>query len=190
MLLRTFIAVEAPGEIVAQAAKLIGRLREAEADVKWVEPENMHFTLKFLGGVRDRDLGELCLALARATRELKPFEIEVRGAGAFPDAARPRTLWLGVGAGGEAFTELFASLEERLADLGFRQEGRRFQPHLTLGRVRNSSPGSRELAQLLREQADFEAGPMYVDEAVLFSSEPGREGPHYEVLSRGELLAR
>ena len=71
MLLRTFIAVEAPGEIVAQAAKLIGRLREAEADVKWVEPENMHFTLKFLGGVRDRDLGELCLALARATPD--PF---------------------------------------------------------------------------------------------------------------------
>jgi 2'-5' RNA ligase len=190
MLLRTFIAVEAPGEIIAQASKLVGRLQTAGAEVKWVEPEHMHFTLKFLGGVRDRDLGELCLALARATRDLRPFEIDVRGAGAFPDAARPRTLWLGVGDGSAEFAALFESLEDRLADLGFRQEGRRFQPHLTLGRVRNSSPGGRELASVLREQAEFEAGPMYVDEVVLFSSELGRDGPRYEVLSRGELLAR
>jgi len=190
MLLRTFIAVEAPGEIVARANKLVAELRAAGADVKWVEPEQMHFTLKFLGGVRDRDLGEICLALAQATRGLKPFEIDVRGAGAFPDAARPRTLWLGVGNGAGEFATLFTSLEDKLAGLGFREEGRRFQPHLTLGRVRNSSPGSRELADLLRELAEFEAGPMYVDEVVLFSSEPGRDGPQYEVISRAELLAR
>jgi 2'-5' RNA ligase len=190
MLLRSFIAVEAPGEIIAQAGRLIARLKTAGADVKWVEPQNMHFTMKFLGGVRDRDLGELCLALAEATKEVKPFEIEVQGAGAFPDASRPRTLWLGVGAGAAEFGQLFEALELRLSDLGYREEGRRFQPHLTLGRVRNSSSGSRELARLLRENAEFNAGPMYVDEAVLFSSEPGPAGPKYEVLSRGELLAR
>lgn len=190
MLLRTFIAVEAPGEIVARASKLVAQLQAAGADVKWVEPENMHFTLKFLGGVRDRDLGEVCLALSQATRDLKPFEIDVRGAGAFPDVARPRTLWLGVGAGGDEFNTLFTALEDKLADLGYRQEGRRFQPHLTLGRVRNSSPGSRELAGILRELAEFEAGPMYVDEVVLFSSEHGRDGPLYEAISHAELLAR
>lgn len=187
---RSFVAVEVPGEIMGQAQKLITRLKQADADVKWVEPHNMHFTVKFLGNVRDNDLGELSLALAQATRDLKPFELEVVGAGAFPNIKRPRTIWLGVREGAEPFVELYEAIEDRLFDLGYRGEGRRFTPHLTLGRVRASSPGAGRLAQLLEENAEFEAGPMYVDEVVIFSSTLGPKGPTYEALGHAELQAR
>ena len=80
--LRTFAAVEITGPIRARAKELIAALAGTAADVKWVEPHNLHLTLKFLGDVHQRDITDICRAIARGTAELTPFEVEVRGAGA------------------------------------------------------------------------------------------------------------
>jgi 2'-5' RNA ligase len=190
--LRTFIAVETPPEVIGRAAKLAKALAPAaaEADVKWVEPENLHWTVKFLGDVDPRDLAEICQALSAAARKVAPFRMTVAGAGAFPNIAKPRTLWLGAGNGGEALVHLAETVEAEMMRIGFRREGRRFEPHLTIGRVRSGGPGQQELGELLAEHRDFDGGVMEVDEVVLFSSELRPSGPVYEALERAELTGK
>lgn len=185
--IRTFVAVEINAAVRGRAAELIEQLRAASADVKWVEVQNLHLTLKFLGEVASRETARVCEAVQRGAAELEPFKLEVRGAGAFPNARRPRTIWLGSGSGEQEMVALHGAIEKPLKKLGYRPEHRRFHPHLTIGRVRRGGPGVAELGQLVQQQADFFAGRITVSELVVFSSQLDRTGPTYEALSRAKL---
>ena len=184
---RTFIAVEISAAIRTRADELIAKLDGTTADVNWVEPHNLHLTLKFLGEVHEREIAEVCRTVARGAAEVDPFDLEVRGAGAFPTAARPRTVWLGASTGAEQMVVLHDRVEAALAKLGYREEHRRFQPHLTIGRVRGSGPGIAELGKLLVENADFAVGRMTVEKATVFCSTLTSSGPIYEVLGTARL---
>jgi len=129
----------------------------------------------------------VCQTVAQGAAEVEPFDLEVRGAGAFPTAARPRTVWLGAGAGAERMVVLHDRVEAALAELGYREEHRRFQTHLTIGRVRGSGPGIAELGKLLIEQADFAVGRMTVEKVTVFCSTLTPDGPIYEVLGTARL---
>ena len=183
---RTFIAVSASPEIRRSAGKLMDALRPAAGEVKWVESENLHWTLQFLGELDNLEIPAVCSAVSAAVRELESFDLEARGAGAFPSADRPRTLWLGAGAGAQAMVALHAAIQKKLDRLGYRGEHRRFVPHLTLGRAgRTGQPRSlvRELANL----AEFDGGSMLVDEVTVYASSLGPEGPTYDPLARAPL---
>ncbi len=184
---RTFVAVEITSAVRDRAGQLIGQLRGAPAEVKWVETHNLHLTLKFLGDVPSREIARVCDAVQRGVAEVAPFELELRGAGAFPNANRPRTLWLGAGGGEQEMIALHGAVEKPLKKLGFRSEHRRFHPHLTIGRVRRSGPGVAELGQLLLQRAEFDAGRFRVDRVTVFSSQLDRSGPTYEALSRAKF---
>ena len=137
--------------------------------------------------VAAQEVPRVCEAARRGTAEVEPFALEVCGADAFPNARRPRTLWLGVGSGQEEMATLHREVEAPLRKLGFRPEHRRYHPHLTIGRVRRVGPGVAELGQLLEQHADYMAGRVTVAQVVVFSSQLGRGGPKYEVLSRAKL---
>jgi RNA 2',3'-cyclic 3'-phosphodiesterase len=184
---RTFVAVEAPSELQSRAGELINRLRGVDAKVKWVEPRNLHWTLKFLGNVEMVEIPEVCAALDEAAKQFAPFDLEARGAGAFPNLRNPRTIWMGVGEGAEQMVELHGAIERALSKLGFREEGRRFRPHITLGRVREGGTAPIELMKLLEENANFDAGLSTVFDVAVFSSMLGREGPTYEALGHLDL---
>jgi len=184
---RTFVAVELDPAIRSGAAELIEKLRAVPADVKWVAAENMHLTVKFLGDVDVREIHHVCQAVTLAVAELAPFSLEVRGAGAFPNLHRPRTIWLGVREGAEAMTELARRVESELAKLGFPKEGRPFQAHLTIGRIRHGGPELADLGRLVQQHAEQEIGDTSVDELVVFSSELTRSGPIYEPLGHASL---
>jgi len=185
--LRTFVAVETSSSVRAAAGELIGALRSAGADVKWVRPENMHLTLQFLGDVPTEETAAVCKAVAGAVEGLEPFELEIRGAGAFPHPGRPQTIWLGAGEGLDAAVALHDRVEDALARLGFKKERRRYTPHLTIGRVRRAGPAIADLGRLLREQADYQAGRFPVREVIVFSSQLEPGGPIYTALGRGQL---
>ncbi len=155
--------------------------------MNWVEPHNLHLTLKFLGDVHQREIVEVCRAVQQGASEVQPFEFEVRGAGAFPTAARPRTVWLGAGDGAEPMIALHDRVEAALAELGYREEHRRFQPHLTLGRVRGAGSGIAELGGMIQQQADFAAGRMTVGKVTVFASTLRPDGPIYDVLGTASL---
>ena len=185
--LRTFVAVEINAANRARAGELIQLLRAAPAEVKWVDVENLHLTLKFLGEVSAREIGRVCGAVERGAAAVEPFEFELRGAGAFPNAGRPRTLWLGAGKGEQEMVALHDRVEAALVTLGFRKEHRRFRPHLTIGRVRRGGPGVAELGLLVEQLADFDAGRLSVRQATVFSSQLTPHGPIHEALGRAKL---
>jgi 2'-5' RNA ligase len=187
---RTFVAVEIPAEVKSHASRLISRLDVTAAKVKWVAPTDMHWTLKFLGDVDLLEIPQVCQAVARAVEAFKPFDVEARGAGAFPDVHNPRTVWIGMGTGGAAMIALHDAIDRELAALGYRSENRRFRPHLTIGRVRRSPEGSNELGRLIQASADFESGLSTVYEVVVFSSELGPAGPIHEPMGHARLKGR
>lgn len=184
---RTFVAVEIPLEVKDRAQRMIGQLRATAAKVKWVAPEHMHWTLKFLGNIDMLEIPAVCEAVKQAVEPLAAFDLEARGAGAFPDVRRPRTVWVGTGRGTDQMIELHDAVEFELAKLGYRSENRRFRPHLTVGRVRQSPQGIGELGRLIEQYAEFDGGVSLVDEVVVFSSELGQDGPTHEPLCHVEL---
>jgi len=185
--LRTFVAVEINSTNRACAGELIAALQAAPAEVKWVDVQNLHLTLKFLGEVPSREISRVCQAAQRGAAEIEPFECELWGAGAFPNASRPRTLWLGAGAGEQEMVALHDYLDAALAKLGYRKEHRRFRPHLTIGRVRRGGPAVAELGELVKAHAEFHAGRLSVRQVVVFSSQLTPRGPIYEALGRARL---
>jgi 2'-5' RNA ligase len=183
---RTFIAVAASFEIRAAARKLAGQLAAAAGDVKWVAPENLHWTLQFLGEIDTLEVPAVCAAVSSAVANLEVFDLEARGAGAFPSPDRPRTLWIGAGVGAQAMVALHAAIQKKLDHLGYRGEHRRFVPHITLGRARGKSH-PRSLIRELAGLAEYDAGTMLVDEVTVYASELGPDGPIYDVLSHAPL---
>jgi RNA 2',3'-cyclic 3'-phosphodiesterase len=183
---RTFIAVELDSAVRAKGAELINILRAADADVKWVEVHNLHLTLQFLGEAPESEIAAVCKAVEQGAARVEPFDLEIGSAGAFPNSNRPRTLWIGAKAGSDQMAELHDKVALELAHLGYRDEDRKFQTHLTIGRTR-SGKNVATLGQLLKQHADFSAGRMRVEKATVFSSQLQKGGPIYEVLSTAQL---
>lgn len=157
-------------------------MRDGNRSVKWVEPEEMHFTLKFFGNVDDRGVLDITRVMHQVGEDFESFEVEVFGLGAFPDTARPRTIWAGVREGAEELYRLQRALDDRLEKVGFTRDPRRFQPHLTLGRVRGEADFG-ALPGHLATAREASLGSMEIDELVLFSSELQRRGPEYTRLA-------
>jgi 2'-5' RNA ligase len=185
--IRTFIAVGLDKAVHGRAVALQQSLAECGAEVKWVEPENLHVTLLFLGEVPDRDVPSVCRVVAEGGAGLAPFAMTVERAGCFPNPRRPRVLWAGVGEGTQELVVLHDALEPPLLDLGcYRREERQYTPHITLGRVRGDRPANTLTAALARH-AGWQAGRMQVREVLVMSSELTPQGPVYTVMSRAKL---
>ena len=184
---RTFIAID-PGQAVRdRLASLQETIAKTGADIKWVEHENLHLTLLFLGEVDQRNITAVCRAVSDAAATQPTFSMTVEKAGAFPNSRRPRTLWVGVGAGTQEICALHDAAEPALLELGcYRREERAYTPHLTLGRVRADLAGD-ALTAALTKRADWSAGETTVREILVMGSELTRDGPAYTVLSRAKL---
>jgi len=184
---RTFIGV-AVSEPIRAAAKLIQRsLALSGADVKWVEPQNLHVTLLFLGEIDDTDLVHACRVTAKAAAKEAPFTMRVGGVGAFPTPRRPKVLWGGITDGADALLRLHTAISEPLLELGtYRQEERGYTPHLTLGRAKGEDDANL-LATELPKHLSWNAGFALVEEVLIYSSELRRDGMEYTVLGRSAL---
>jgi 2'-5' RNA ligase len=178
-------AREAVGRVAEQFAERLARAREPRA-VKWVERENLHVTLRFLG-----EVGEAAAAvlIEKLTVTLEPpvFTLELGRGGCFPPAGPPRVAWIGVSKGADGAQVVFEHLDRLLAPLGFEPEGRGYTPHVTLGRVRDIT---RQNARALRgwlEALPSCLASLTVREVVVYRSHLGPSGPRYEPLRRAHL---
>ncbi|GAH12732.1 unnamed protein product, partial [marine sediment metagenome] len=140
------------------------------AHVKWVEPDNIHLTLKFLGYITKEELEKVKLATREALRPFAPFEMGVARLGAFPKINYPRVIWMGINKGREVLKRIASNLEERLAIIGFVKEKRPFSPHLTLGRVK-SSKGRERLIEALTKVEATNLGKMSADKVSIMKSQ-------------------
>lgn len=162
------------------------RAHARELSASWVAAENLHLTLKFLGGVDEARVPAVIDALRAAVAGHRPFEIEVTGLGAFPSAARPRVLWAGVTTGHEAMTTLADAVETALARLGFPREDRAFSPHITFARIREQRRAP-ALAEALSIAATQRFGRVTVREVTLMRSDLSPRGARYTPLASAPL---
>lgn len=183
--MRLFIAVELSDAVRARLSAAQERLRAAPCAVKWVKPQLMHLTLRFLGEVAPSRIPDLEAAMASAAEGVPPFEARVVGLGAFPERGAPRVVWAGIQDNGSLAT-LNRRLEEAARRLGFDPEQRPFSPHLTLGRVKDAR-GAPALRGLLDAQAAAHFGSCTITGLVLVESRLSPAGPSYTVLRRHTL---
>jgi 2'-5' RNA ligase len=184
--IRTFIAVALLDAIRKKTVALQDELAQTGAQVKWVEPENLHVTMLFLGEVEDKEIARVCKIAQEAVDGQGPFPMTVESVGCFPHPRRPRTLWAGIGQGTQQLVTIHDQMEPPLMDLGYRREERKFTPHITLGRVKSDHPTDK-LAAALSKNAGWKGGDMTVQEIHIMGSELTPDGPVYTVLGRAKL---
>jgi 2'-5' RNA ligase len=194
--IRSFIAIEleeehhrALRELQARFKRELDTAKNAESStahaVRWVAPENIHLTLKFLGDVDAAAMPALQRAVADACVGIAPIALTLRGAGAFPDTRRPNVLWIGVEGQVERATQLAQKIDDACAALGFAREERPFSPHLTLGRVRRDvKPNDRSLVGgVIVNAVVGEVGQLHVERVSVMKSELQPAGSVYTRLT-------
>ncbi len=179
--IRSFIAIEVPPDVKSRMDDLQRELRRTDADVKWVRPEGIHLTLKFLGYIHPEDVERISEAIRPVVSAWEPFEIRIQGMGGFPSSRSPRVLWVGIDRGKDLVHSLQQSIDQKTAELSFPSENRPFSPHLTLGRVR-SPRGRTGLAQALEANKEAQVGTFRASEVFLFRSELKPSGAVYTKL--------
>jgi len=186
--MRTFIAIELPGEIKNSLSHLQEQLKDAGADVKWVQPNNIHLTLKFLGEIDDKKLEKITKIIDDTAKEKNKFQIRISSLGAFPKIDFPRVIWVGLDSGDKETKGIAKDLEEKIAKIGIPKEDRPFSSHITIGRTKSSLNRER-LVQDLKNKAELggEKLEFYATSITLFKSTLTPHGPIYEILKETNL---
>jgi 2'-5' RNA ligase len=187
---RTFIAIELDPDVRTQVSKLQSRLKDdvPPGFVRWVRPEGIHLTLKFLGDTPADKLDEIARALQTASASHAPFSLHIAGIGCFPNPRRPRVIWLGVDEPGGTLERLYKAVERALTPLGHPPERRPFSPHLTLGRVkRGHSATDLEALGEYVTRAKVSIGQMEVTFVHLIRSDLRPTGAIYTSLAKAPL---
>lgn len=184
--MRTFIAIDLDKEIKKNLSLLVSELNKGSKNIKWVKPEGMHITLKFLGEITGEKVSDIENVLERILGKSKPFPLRIIGTGYFPSGKKnPRVLWVGIEEE-ETLKALQFQLEGELEKLGFPRERREFHPHLTLGRIKDYSNLGDTLIRLEKyQQRNF--GEMRVNKLSFFQSVLKPTGAEYSILSEFEL---
>lgn len=184
--MRTFIAFALPPAIEQHARFLQERLRAAGLKLRWVAPQNIHLTLRFLGEINPSSIEPIGAAIQAAVRPAVPIDLVVQGLGVFPNIRRPTVLWTGLGGQLDALQQLHVGLSDELEPLGFAKEQRPFRAHLTLARIKDRID-SRKLSEALKEAGNFEPVPFNAAELILFQSVLRPQGAQYTPLVRKKL---
>ena len=185
---RAFIAFPLPPEVIAHIRQIQAGIRAHDFPLRWVRPENIHLTLKFLGDTEQSAIGEIAGAMAETVRDTEPLTLEARGLGVFPGVRKPRVLWAGLAGETEALIRLQGRLADKLADLGFPRESRPFRAHLTLARTKGRTE-ARRLVQAMSEFGALASPPFATDEMVLYRSDLRPAGAVYTRLESVSLGA-
>jgi 2'-5' RNA ligase len=183
--MRIFIAIDLPNEIRKELKELQRTLRPLTTSARWVAPESIHITLKFIGEVPDKRIEEIDGELSGLT--WKPFTVSVRGVGFFPGSRSPRIFWAGMEA--PTMQSLTEKLDSRMERLGFEKEKRAFRPHITLARARNSRIDS-GLVSAVANYAEHDFGSFTVDRIFLFQSMLKPTGATYNKVKEYPLESR
>ena len=184
--IRCFIAIEIPETIQNQLARIQDTLRNQIQKASWVKPGNIHLTLKFLGDVDPNDLESIGEAIAGVASRHRSFSLHIGGLGAFPNFTRPRVLWTGVKVGGERASALAQDINVALGDVGFAFETKRFNPHLTIARLK-ARVDLRPYTSQYRQYDRLDRAEMNVNTISLIQSQLHPTGAIYSTLQSYSL---
>lgn len=175
------MAIDLPAFVKEELAKIQAGLMAPGLLAKWADPNSIHLTLKFLGGIGQEQLSAIKEALVAAASYSAPFNIKLSRPGVFPSLSRPRVLWVGIEDDSGALKELQQQIDERLKGLGFEPEEREYSPHLTLARIKEVR-GKGELQRAIGSVALSPLEPIMVNHFNLMRSDLRPSGAVYTVL--------
>jgi 2'-5' RNA ligase len=184
--MRTFIAIPLAQEIRDYLACIQLQLKKCQADVKWVQPENIHLTLKFLGERDEKKIDKIKEALDETARDKTCFSLRLCNLGAFPKIDFPRVIWVGIDKGEEEIKKIAYELEEKIAKAGIPKEDKPFSSHITIARLKTSL-NREKLAGELKRLERVEGKEFRVEKITLYKSTLTPKGPIYEVLREASL---
>ena len=187
---RSFIDIDLPAGVRAELTSLEDKLKARRHPfVKWVDPENIHLTLKFLGDVASDSMPQIVEAMSRLAKSHSTFKLQVAGTGAFPNWQRPQVVWVGVGGELDRLNSLQKGLESVLSPLGFPSESRPFSAHLTVGRLRDRvTPDDRRRFAGFAQTVEFKTSLSFeVSTIRLMRSQLTPAGPIYSELAAAKL---
>jgi len=187
---RAFIAIELPDAVKATLSRLQNDLKgSTRVPVKWVEPDAVHLTLKFLGNVSALAIPDIATSLSESVKPIAPFRLGLGRPGAFPNTRAPRVVWVGIEGDTTALSTLQQRVELAVIPLGFEREHRRFSAHLTLGRVRDQAAPAdrRRLGEAVASLSIEHPVPFDISSVCLMRSTLTREGAIYNRLHEAAL---
>ncbi len=192
--IRAFIAIELPDAILTEVDNVEARLRpQMPGDaIRWVKADSIHLTLKFLGQVPSDQLSLIISSLRTAVAPHAPFELEVKGAGCFPNVHRPRVVWVGVQEKGHHLHTLQRVVENAIAPLGYPTEIRDFTPHLTLGRLARDvrQTDQKRVGEVVQAAQVDSLGHWEVRQVALIKSDLKPSGAEYTILAQAPLTGK
>jgi len=186
--IRAFIAIELPEEIIAFIRKIQEGIKSYGFKARWVRPENIHLTLKFLDNINNEDIKKAGDAIISAAGENASMSLGAKGIGVFPGVKRPRVIWTGIAGQTKELTDLQKTLDGKLETVGFPKEKRPFKGHLTIARIKGKVD-ARRLIDAMKEFGRFESKTFMANEVVLFKSELKPSGAVYSKLMSAALVA-
>jgi 2'-5' RNA ligase len=179
--IRAFVAIPLPELITTRICDIQERLKSLRLPVRWVRPESVHLTLKFLGEIPVSTIEGIAGVMELTVVECAPLTLFTKGLGVFPGIKKPRVLWIGISGDVKPLSDIQANLETHMEQIGFAKENRPFKSHLTLGRFKGSiHPGT--LFDILGSFSDFSSEPFEAKELVLYKSELKPTGAIYTKL--------
>jgi 2'-5' RNA ligase len=183
--MRLFVAIELDENLKSKVEEIENQIRKCGCDVKFVEPENLHFTLKFLGEVPEQDVKGIKDKISASVKGMKQFKLSLEGFGYFGKPDYIRSLWIDVGEGKDELVKLIENMNQNLDDI--RREVHGANPHLTIGRVK-SGRGRQALLETINSLKDVKLGEMLVKFVKLKQSTLTKKGPIYSDLKIFELV--
>lgn len=178
--IRSFIAFDINNEgILKRLSAAQEKLVRTGAYLKLVKPQNIHITMRFLGNIPPKMVDRIHSQMENVA--FAPFDVEIRGVGAFPTLRYTRVIWVGIQKGAERLEDIFNQLEPSLWELGFRPDKKGFSPHITIARVRTAR-NKAELVRCINELTSYEFGVLKVECLKLKKSVLTPKGPIYSTL--------
>lgn len=174
--IRSFIAIPLPESVKSHIRTIQDNIRSTGLKMRWVKPENIHLTLKFLGDIPRTDVDAVAGAMDRAAGTISPLSLGAKGIGVFPNIKRPRVLWAGLNGETHELIRLQQNLEQKLEQslvpLGFKKENRSFKAHLTIARIKQAKHRiyPKDLVQVIEKNGNFESESFTVNEIILYQS--------------------
>ncbi len=181
--IRTFVAVDVGPAVRSAIARELSKLIAVAPRINWTNSDQYHFTLSFLGDVRDQEIPEICKVIQDSVKPIEEFELEIVGLTVRPSIERMKFVWAGVGYGKEKLCELQTVVADAASRLGFQRDREIYTPHLTIARAARSESPPLDSLDLLAPFAERSFGVCSIDEVIIYASYPEKAGPKYVPMS-------
>jgi len=181
--IRAFIAAELPEAAVSYIADIQEKLRSYRFKLRWVDPGNIHLTLKFLGDISQNETGRIGDIISDSAKSYRPMQFSIKGLGVFPGVKKARVIWSALKGDTDVLAQLQNTLEEKIAASGFPRDKRPFKGHLTLARAKIPIPAEKVI-HAMQEISGLESEAFQIDTVTLFRSDLRPSGAVYTELKR------